>query len=415
MNNFTTETYQVKREILTYAKKLSNGVSRPSEKFIADMTYGFIASGSVLLSSIADALKEDTKKINTVDRLSRHLKQPLPESLWNNYIQTIRDDIPDDPVIMLDNSDIIKPKGRKFECMGRVKDGSADGVKIENGYWTIEATALSKEKQPISLYSHIYSQAEENFVSQNTHTFHAIDASLAALMGKGTGTFVCDRGYDANNMFTYFYKKNQHFIIRLTKQRKLFFKGKWYKASTLANARKGKFKTILRFRSGEKECYVSVLNVQITQSKKPLRLVMVYGLSEMPMMLATNRPILGKKDAIDICRTYLSRWRIEEYFRFKKQYFGFENFRIRTLCAIQNLNRLLTCCIPFLNRIKAKPQSSKLRNAIYKKARSIKAQVLFDYYRISKGISFILAKARSGIRDWYKPLRIRDPQLCFLC
>jgi hypothetical protein len=39
-----------------------------------------------------------------------------------------------------------------------------------------------------------------------------------------------------------------------------------------------------------------VINVQITQSKKPLRLVLIYGLGEMPMMLATNRKVKGKND-----------------------------------------------------------------------------------------------------------------------
>lgn len=355
MNNFTTETYSVKREILTYANKISSGSGKPDRKFIADMVYGMCASGSVLLSGIADTLKESAAKINTVDRLSRHLQKGLPKGTYRNYIKTIEDDIPKNPVILLDNSDVIKPNGKKFESMGRVKDGSADGIRIEDGYWVTEAVALSRANQPISLYSHIYSQTEEGFVSENTYTFRAIDAAVGAAQGKGVATFICDRGYDMNQMFKYFYQKKQHFVIRLTANRKLFFKGKWHRATTLANSRKGKFKTTLKFRSGEKECYISVLNVQITQSRRPLRLVMVYGIGEMPMMLATNRSIKGKDDAVEICRMYLSRWRIEEYFRFKKQHFGFEGFRVRKLVSINALNRLLTYTIPLFNRIASRP------------------------------------------------------------
>ena len=73
-----------------------------------------------------------------------------------------------------------------------------------------------------------------------------------------------------------------------------------------------------------------------------MRLVLVYGSGEKPMMLATNKPILSKEDAIGILRLYMSRWRIEEYFRFKKQEYDFENFRVRNLIAINNLNQLLT-------------------------------------------------------------------------
>ena len=68
----------------------------------------------------------------------------------------------------------------------------------------------------------------------------------------------------------------------------------------------------------KKNVYVSHLNVKITASRRSIRLVLVYGLGEKPMMLATNKTILGKKNAVSIVRDYMSRWRIEEYFRFKQ-------------------------------------------------------------------------------------------------
>jgi hypothetical protein len=274
----------------------------------------------------------------------------------------------------------------------------------------MEAVALSKDKQPISLYSDIFSQYGNTFRSVNTHTFSAIDSACSSI--KGTGTFVCDRGYDANKMFGYFYGKGQHFIIRIKRNRKLFFKGKWYSAETLCKARKGKFKTTLKFRSGEKECYVGFINVRITAGKQPLRLVLVYGLGDIPMMLATNKPIKGKGDVVDICRTYLCRWRIEEYFKFKKQGFGFENFRVRSLKAINNLNTLVTYAISFMARVIGKGPYSKFRALVYKRAKSLPKKVLFYYYRAAKGLASILAHAKAGIKDWYKPKpRVKNPQL----
>jgi hypothetical protein len=413
MYDSTTETYTAKREILTYADKLSAGLSRPDQKFVSDMIYGMIASGSVLLSDISDVLKEDIEKGNTVERLSKHLKKGLPKGMRNNYAKTIVNDIPKDPVVLLDDSDVIKPLGKKFESLGYVRDGSSKDNKLEKGYFVTEAVALSKENQPVSLYSRVYSHAEKDFKSTNTYTYAAIDDSIKQIRGKAT--FVCDRGYDANEMYNRFYDKEQYFIIRLTEKRKLFFKGKWYKATALMKARKGKFKTTLKFQSGEKECYVTYINVQITASRRPLRLVCVYGLGEMPMMLATNRPILGKDDVVNICRTYLSRWRIEEYFRFKKQHFEFENFRVRSLKAINALNYLLTFSISLLNRVMSKKTNHGLKVAVYGKSNSIRKNVLFHYYRVAKGIAAILAFARTGIKDWYKPMpRVKSPQLSFL-
>jgi len=412
MYNFITETYTAKRELLTYAEKLSDGFSRPDTKFVSDMIYGIVASSSIILSDISDVLMEDIEKGNTVERLSRHLKEGLPSGIRTNYARAIRNDIPKDPVILLDDSDVVKPSGKKFESLGRVRDGSSKDYKIENGYWVTEAVALSNEKQPISLYSKVYSQAEKDFKSTNTITYNAIDDSIKQIRGKGT--FVLDRGFDANEIFLRLYDRGQYFIIRLTEKRKLCYKGKWHKATTLMKARKGKFKTTLKFQSGEKECYVSFINVQITASKKPLRLVTVYGLGEMPMMLATNKPILGKDDVVDICRTYLSRWRIEEYFRFKKQHFGFENFRVRSLKAINALNLLLTFSISLLNRVMGKKTNHRLKKAVYEKAKPVREKVLFHYYRIAKGLANILAGARTGIKDWYKPRpRVKSPQLSF--
>jgi len=412
MYNFITETYTAKRELLTYAEKLSDGFSRPDTKFVSDMIYGIVASSSIILSDISDVLMEDIEKGNTVERLSRHLKEGLPSGIRTNYARAIRNDIPKDPVILLDDSDVVKPSGKKFESLGRVRDGSSKDYKIENGYWVTEAVALSNEKQPISLYSKVYSQAEKDFKSTNTITYNAIDDAIKQIRGKGT--FVLDRGFDSNEIILRLYEKEQYFILRLTEKRKLCYKGKWHKATTLMKSRKGKFKTTLKFQSGEKECYVSFINVQITASKKPLRLVTVYGLGEMPMMLATNKPILGKDDVVDICRTYLSRWRIEEYFRFKKQHFGFENLRVRSLKAINALNMLLTFSVSFLNRIMGKKTDHRLKKAVYGKARPVREKVLFHYYRVAKGLAAILSGARTGIKDWYRPRpRVKSPQLSF--
>ncbi len=96
----------------------------------------------------------------------------------------------------------------------------------------------------------------------------------------------------------------------------------------------------LTFRNNDKKSkavvYVSHLNVKVTANKKSVRLVLVYGLGEQTMMLNINKPIKNKEDLKRIVYTYMPRWRIEEYFRFKKQSFAFENFRVRSLKVINN-------------------------------------------------------------------------------
>lgn len=125
MTYSTTETYKMKREILTLSNQFSRGLTKPQKKFVADMTYGMLSSRSCQLSDIADCLHETTKKKNTIERLSNHLATGSPDMLLPNYLKTIKKWIPKDPVVHIDDSDVVKPNGEQFEALGIVRDGSA--------------------------------------------------------------------------------------------------------------------------------------------------------------------------------------------------------------------------------------------------------------------------------------------------
>lgn len=114
------------------------------------------------------------------------------------------------------------------------------------------------------------------------------------------------------------------------------------------------------------DAYLSHIKVQNTASRKDIYLVLVYGITEHPMMLATNREIKSKDDVIKLAKLYFSRWKIEEYFRCKKQMFQFENFRVRKLKAINALNFYLTLCMAFLVHISMKSETNALKLQSYR-------------------------------------------------
>ena len=412
MAYFTTNTYILKREILTFSNKISRHLSKPDIKFTADMTYGMLASGSCLLTDVVDQLHETSKKVNSVERLTRHLNKGTPVKALNSYLSVIRKWIPGEPVIHIDDSDIVKPDGYKFESLGIVRDGSksTDTKNIyEKGYHVTEACVLTKNNHPVSIFSEIHSSKEKNFTSTNNITFSAMERG-AAMFSKAT--FVMDRGYDDNKMFLKLDELKQDYIIRLTAKRKLFFHGKWVPATQLRNQRKGKIKTPLMYKGKRHDAYLSHVKVQITASKKDIYLVLVYGITEHPMMLATNKEIKSKEDVIKVAKTYFSRWRIEEYFRCKKQMFQFENFRVRKLAAINALNFYITLCMAFLAHISMKSEINALKVSIIQKADPVKEKVHFCYYRLAKGISGILSYAKEGIRLWFRTKRPAYRQLC---
>lgn len=412
MANFTSNTYTLKREILSFSNKLSRTLSKPDKKFTADMTYGILASESCLLTDIVDQLHEPIKKVNAVERLTRHLNKGVSKDSLHSYLQMVRKWVPEQPVIHIDDSDVAKPDGYKFEALGRVRDGSksTNSKTIYNkGYHVTEACVMTTNNHPVSIYSKIHSSNESNFTSINNVTFEAMERGTAMFK---KATFVMDRGYDDNKMFLKLDALKQDYVIRLTAKRKLFFHNKWVAATELRNRRKGKITTPVYYKGKQREAYLSHVKVQITASKKDIYLVLVYGITEHPMMLATNQALHSKEDVVRVARLYFSRWRIEEYFRCKKQVFQFENFRVRNLKSINALNFHITICMAFLAFISMKSETTALKVSILHTANPIKIKVQFYYYRLAKGIAGILSFAKEGIRLWFKTKRPTYRQLC---
>lgn len=398
--NTNTSTYALKREIFTFCSQLGKDTSFAQRRFISHMVYGISASGSCVLSKISDMLQEPIHKINTIDRLSRHLMSDMPETVEENFRHLMKGQINPTGNIFVDDSDIIKPYGHAFEDLGLVRDGSSIDKKIEKGYHVTEICALlNKGKQPISLYSQIYSSISEDFVSENVETQSAL---ISVFNDFPDATYVFDRGYDANEHFRFMYRHTKLFIIRIKANRTLYHKGKSWKATTLRDSHKGKIKVQVMFDGKETPCYVSHLNVCITADRRLLRLLIIYGLMKTPMMLVTNKILKSKEDVAKIVRSYFSRWRIEEYFRFKKQHYRFEGFRVRSLKAINTLNRYVSYAIGLLSLISQKDESSHLKQSILAKAMALKKEVSFYLYQYGYGVVRILAQAHQGIRDWFR-------------
>ena len=75
---------------------------------------------------------------------------------------------------------------------------------------------------------------------------------------------------------------------------------------------KGKIKTVLTYKGKKHDAYLSHVKVQITASKKDIYLVLVYGITEHPMMLATNKKIQSKEDVVIDCTRKKQRYSPQE-------------------------------------------------------------------------------------------------------
>ena len=407
MNNFTTNTYEMKREILNFSEKIAKKLSKSEKKFIQDIEYGIAASGSCLISDISRSLNEDIKLKNTIERLCDNLNSfDDTETLYNNYIEEIGDIYGKEPVVLFDDSDISKVYGKKFEDLDDVIDASSQDKKVTKGYHVCEATILTeKEKQLISVYSQIYSCKSKDFKSMNDYTFKSIEAAKKVLNRKFIGVF--DRGYDDNKIIDYM--DDNYFVIRMNDRRVFLFKGKKKNVYEEAKKRKGKIRMTLWFDDNEEyEVYISHTKVTLPHNVKDYELVFCYGLSEeRPLILLTNRKIHSKDDVIKVVRLYFSRWRIEEYFRAKKQEYKFENIRLRTLKGINNLNLFLTIHLGHINKLAEEINRKLLSIKIIEASKSIRNKVIIWMSQFARGIKKILSYAHTGIKEWQK-IEIRD-------
>ena len=396
MINYTTLNSNLKRGILNFSEKISKKFSRPDMKFICNMIFGILASKICLLSEIGRNLNEKISLSKTVTRLSRNLNDfDGGEELFEAYLKSIKNRYDDKSVLIIDGSDITKPASTELEGLCEVRDGSTGEIGI--GYHTLGAAVLGDKKLPYGVYSRIYSSTEKGFVSEDNEIIKCFEFLSKHFSKSNIRTM--DRGYDCNRYYEYFIKHNEKFIIRAKKNRNVIYKGKTVNILELANRFKGKYKLGYKDKSGRKSSVkVSIIPIRLCDFRNTeLNLVMVYGFGKIPMMLITNLKSDDKRICTAICKVYLMRWRIEEYFKFKKQSFDFENIRVQSLKSIRNLDLLLTIAIGYVAEISGKSDNIKIRAEIIEVSKRLFGVPNFIYYAVADGIFEILKAVKTDI------------------
>ena len=369
-------------------------------KFICNMIYGILSSKSCLLSEIARNLNEKISLRKTVTRLSRNLNDfDGGEELFEEYLKSIKNRYNDKSVLIIDGSDITKPASTKLEGLCEVRDGSTG--EIGTGYHTLGAAVLSDRKLPYGVYSRIYSSKEKDFTSEDNENLKCFEFLSKHFSKSNIRTM--DRGFDCNKYYEYFIKHNEKFIIRAKKNRNVIYKNSTVNILELANRFKGKYKLEYRDKSGvNRSVKISIIPIRLCEFKNTeLNLVVVYGFGATPMMLITNLKSDDKRLCTAVCKVYLMRWRIEEYFKFKKQSFDFENLRVQSLKSIRNLDCLLTIAIGYVAELSGKSENIKLRTEIIEVSKRLFGVPSFVYYAVADGIFEILKLVKSGIDKFF--------------
>ena len=169
-------------------------------------------------------------------------------------------------------------------------------------------------------------------------------------------------------------------------KRTFLFKGKRKNCYEEAIKRKGKIKMELWFEDEKEELSVSHTRVTLPSNKKDYELVS----EDRPLILLTNLNIHTKEDVIKVVRLYFSRWRIEEYFRAKKQEYDFENMRVRSLKSMNNLNTILTIYLGYIGILSEKMDSKLMTIKIIESSKSLRRKIIVWLSQMARGIKEIL-------------------------
>ena len=179
--------------------------------------------------------------------------------------------------------------------------------------------------------------------------------------------------------------------------------GKTQNIMDVAGNYKGNYRMDFKDKHGKKiECKISYIPVQLCEfPNKTLVLVAVYGFGAQPMLLLTNLDLSEKKKMCMIAtKVYLMRWRIEEYFKFKKQQFELEDLRVMSLQSIRNLNLFATLVTGYIGIMSCEKDDTIFMLELKDCSKRIFDVPKFIFYGLGYAIERVLARTHSGIKGF---------------
>jgi hypothetical protein len=392
---------RLKAQLTKFTLELSEGLSKPLRAFVGEMLFGIQASQDVKLSNIARSLQEEIPLIKTEDRLSRNLQaQELESHLSERLVELGSRRVEANTVLCLDLSDVRKEYAEKMEYLDRVWDGSEG--EVHAGYWLLSVTAAGVEGSEITpLYQKLFSARAQDFVSENAEILAGVDRLRAHTAGRGIWTI--DRGGDRKKLLEPLLERRQRFVIRSTGQRAVINRRQQRVTVHALGARcRRRYRArVIRIEDGQEKILqlrFGAEPIRLPGREEKLLLVVIAGGGQEPMLLLTN--LAGARDSSTlwwIMRAYLTRWKIEETFRFIKQSYQVEDIRVLRYQRLQNLIVLVTAAAYFAatflgQKLKLKILCEKLLII----SRRFFGIPPFRFYALADGIRTVLTGSSPG-------------------
>ena len=402
MNNSQT-AFKVRAQLERFLGIFSPHFSKPELRFLGDMLYGLQASKDVKLSCIGRGLDEGILLKKTEERLSRNLlREGLDEGIFRAVAREGAKRVGKDTLVVVDPTDIRKLYARRMPYLARIRDGSKG--ELGDGYWGCAAVACeSGGRRIVPLHLRLWSCASPGFTGENDQIKAVIDTVSGA--ARKRGIYVIDRGGDREVLFKHLLDNILRFIVRLVGDRTLLWKGKPFIAEKLAaKCRMRHAETIWReTEEGEKsyEIQYGALDVRLPGRDEPLRLVVVRGFGEKPMLLLTSVAGTDSRQSLwQIVEGYMTRWRVEDAIRFIKQSYRLEDIRLLDYTRLKNMMAVVLAAVFFASCwLGESVRRGILVRNITRVSKRLFGVTDFHYYALADGIARLFSRCGRWCRQ----------------
>ena len=377
--------------------------SKPALGFIGEMLYGIQAAKDIKLSAIGRCLEEKIPLKKTEERLSRNLKHPDMERVLSECVaKEASRHIHRDTLIVIDPTDIQKLYAKKMPLLEKVWDGSKSKVGENLGYNCCLAMACeSRTRRIIPLHMRLWSCSADGFKSLNNEISQTVETIRAQAGNRGI--YVMDRGADGMNIYNMFMDNRLRFIIRMVGDRNLIWRKRTILAEKLADKCHMSFIDTIKRETpkGEKSYEIQYGCMDVTLPDRPdipLRMVVVKGFSQKPMMILTNLAETTSRKALEqVVYGYLTRWRVEDAIRWIKQSYRIEDIRLMNYTRLKNMMVFLLAAAYFASVWLGESLRMKiLVHNITRISKRLFGVAEFHYYAIADGLARLFNRHGKG-------------------
>ena len=355
-------------------------VDKPRKRFLQQAIRGILFSGSLVVMELCRWIRDDcSDQFYQVKRLLHHLVSPRADLKLavSGYRQAASVHLQPDTALILDLTDLAKPRAKRMRYLNLVRDGSDNTLVM--GYWCIEVYAYLQNKRLMPLAMEVYGIDDPAVGSENLQIERVVTAVHKDLQGKGI--WVADRGLDRLEAYEMWFSLNAHFVVRQRADRVIVTSRGT--RMVLRDFVEHLYQHGVWELSGRRVVFDRVYLP--SHPAKSLYVVAAWRAGqEEPLIVLTNLVAETLDQARQVLRYYTQRWACEEAARFLKQRVGLEGFRVRCYEAIRRLALLAMFAMGFLTWILLR--SRDLTTRLLAWTSRFRCPRQFLYYRLLDGL-----------------------------